>query len=138
MSDALVDSNVIIDILDADPNWSAWSRERLRDVRRDGSSIINPLIYAEVAGAYATQSEAERALGASVFRRENLPWEAAFNAGRAFRTYRRSGGVKRSPLPDFYIGAHADLKGYVLLTRDPQRYRGYFPTLKIISPDTHP
>jgi predicted nucleic acid-binding protein len=138
MSDALVDSNVIIDILDADPNWANWSRERAREIRRSGTLVINPLIYAEVAGAYTLQNEAERALSAGVYRRENLPWEAAFNAGRVFRAYRRAGGAKRSPLPDFYIGAHAEVKGYVLLTRDPRRYREYFPTLNIIAPDTHP
>ena len=138
MSDALVDSNVIIDILDADPLWAAWSRECVREARREGRVVINPLIYAEVAGAYARQGEADRALSSGVYRRENLPWEAAFAAGRVFRSYRRAGGSKRSPLPDFYIGAHAEVKGYALLTRDPARYRSYFPTLRIIAPDTHP
>ncbi len=138
MSDALVDSNVVIDILDADPHWAAWSRARIREARQDGRLVINPLIYAEVAGAYAAQSEVDRALSSSIYRRENLPWEAAFSAGRVFRAYRRSGGAKRSPLPDFYIGAHAEFRGYVMLTRDPARYRSYFPSLKIIAPDTHP
>jgi predicted nucleic acid-binding protein len=136
MSETLVDTNVIIDILDADPIWAKWSRDHVRDARHRGSAVVNPLIYAEVAGAYAVQGEADRVL--SVYRRENLPWEAAFNAGRVFRLYRRAGGTKRSPLPDFYIGAHAEVKGYTLLTRDPGRYRSYFPTLKIIAPDTHP
>jgi predicted nucleic acid-binding protein len=138
MSDTLIDSNVIIDILDADPTWSEWSGERVRQARRAGNAIINPLIYAEVAGAYSAQSEADRALSPAVYRREPLPWDAAFNAGRIFRTYRGQGGLKRSPLPDFYIGAHAEMRGYALLTRDPRRYRKYFPTLKIIAPDTHP
>jgi predicted nucleic acid-binding protein len=138
MSDTLVDSNVIIDILDADPVWGRWSRERVRQARRSGQVVINPLIYAEVAGAYTVQSEADRAISSTVYRREPLPWEAAFSAGRIFRAYRRQGGLKRSPLPDFYIGAHADVRGYALLTRDPRRYRKYFPGVDIIAPDTHP
>ena len=138
MSDILVDSNVIIDILDADSNWAAWSSERVREGRRLGNLVINPLIYAEVAGAYSGRAEADRAISATIYRRESLPWDAAFVAGRVFRSYRRAGGERRSPLPDFYIGAHADSKGYRLLTRDPLRYRRYFPTLKVIAPDTHP
>ena len=136
--DTLVDSNVVIDILDADPVWANWSQARVAEARREGQAVINPLIYAEVAGAYPVQGEADRAISTSVYRRENLPWEAAFSAGRVFRAYRRSGGTKRSPLPDFYIGAHAEVKGYALLTRDPGRYRQYFPTLRIIAPDSHP
>jgi predicted nucleic acid-binding protein len=138
MSDTLVDSNVIIDILDADPDWVAWSQERIREARRHGNLVINPIVYAEVASAYATQRQADRALSKAIYRRENLPWEAAHSAGRAYVAYRREGGARRSPLPDFYIGAHADLRGYVLLTRDPSRYRRYFPSLGLIAPDTHP
>ena len=138
MSDTLVDSNVIIDILDADPGWATWSQDRVREARRRGNLVINPIVYAEVASAYATQRQADRALSKAIYRREDLPWEAAFNAGRAFVAYRREGETRRSPLPDFYIGAHADLKGYALVTRDPGRYRRYFPTLRIIAPDTHP
>lgn len=136
--DTLVDSNVIIDILDADPAWAGWSQARVAEARRSGRVVINPLVFAEVAGAYTIQAEADRAISAAIYRRENLPWEAAFAAGRVFRTYRRADGSKRSPLPDFYIGAHAEVRGYVLLTRDPSRYRSYFPSLKIIAPDTHP
>ena len=138
MSDTLVDSNVIIDILDDDPAWGEWSGNHVRLARRSGAAVINPLIYAEVAGSYAVQSEADRAISSSVYRREPLPWEAAFAAGRIFRTYRRHGGPKRSLRPDFYIGAHADVRGYVLLTRDPRRYRKYFPALEIVALDTHP
>jgi predicted nucleic acid-binding protein len=136
--DTLVDSNVVIDILDADPVWGSWSQARVAEARRAGQAVINPLIYAEVAGAYPIQGEADRAISSAIYRRENLPWEAAFSAGRVFRAYRRAGGVKRSPLPDFYIGAHAEVRGYALLTRDPGRYRQHFPTLNIIAPDTHP
>ncbi len=138
MSDTLVDSNVLVDILHDDPDWEKWSAKRLRAARVAGSLVINPLIYAEICAGYPTQRHTDQALTSSIYRRERLPWDAAFNAGRAFVAYRRAGGTKRSPLPDFYIGAHADLRGYVLLTRDPTRYRQYFPTLKIIAPDSHP
>ena len=138
MSDTLIDSNVLVDILQDDPDWQEWSEARLTDARRAGSLVINPLIYAEVSAGYPTQRQTDQALSAAYYRRENLPWEAAFSASRAFLAYRRSGGPRRSPLPDFYIGAHAELKGYTLLTRDAARYRSYFPTLKVIAPDTHP
>jgi predicted nucleic acid-binding protein len=138
MSDTLVDTNVLIDILEDDRQWESWSERQLDAARGSGKLVINPLIYAEVCAGYPTQRHADQALPATIYRRENLPWEAAFNASRAFLAYRKGGGAKRSPLPDFYIGAHADLKGYDLLTRDPARYRSYFPALNIISPDTHP
>jgi predicted nucleic acid-binding protein len=138
MTDTLVDTNVLIDVLDSDPDWKDWSQRQLRRGRFAGSLVINPIIYAEISAAYPTPRHADRAISPGIYRRENLPWEAAFNAGRAYREYRRSGGTKRSPLPDFYIGAHAELRSYALLTRDPARYRQYFPTLKLIAPDTHP
>lgn len=138
MTDTLVDTNVLIDILDDDVEWEAWSEQQLKAARQLGNLVINPLIYAEVCAGYPTQRRADQALSSTVYRRENLPWEAAFSASRAFLAYRKGGGTKRSPLPDFYIGAHADLKGYVLLTRDPERYRRLFPSLRIIAPDTHP
>jgi predicted nucleic acid-binding protein len=138
MTDTLVDSNVFIDVFADDPDWRSWSVAQLTRAQQEGGLVINPLVYAEVASAFATQRRLDDALGADRFRREALPWEAAFNAGRAFVTYRRAGGLKRSPLPDFYIGAHAEVRGYRLLTRDQARYRQYFPTLNIISPETHP
>jgi len=138
MSDTLVDSNILVDILHDDPEWEAWSEDKLEAARLLGNVVINPLVYAEICAGYPSQRHVDQALSTSIYRRENLPWEAAFNAGRAFVTYRRSGGVKRSPLPDFYIGAHAELRGYSLLTRNPSHYRQYFPNLKIIAPDTHP
>ena len=138
MSDTLVDTNVLIDILEGHADWEAWSRRELRRARKSGNLVINPLVYAEVSIGYPTQRHADRVLSPSIYRREPLPWEAAFSAGKAYLAYRRSEGGKRSPLPDFYIGAHADLKGYALLTRDPARYRSYFPSLTIIAPDTHP
>lgn len=138
MSDTLVDSNVLIDIFAADPDWRDWSRHRLLDARAAGSLVINPIIYAEVAAMFPTERRLNEALGSDQFLREDLPWEAAFSAGRAFLAYRRAGGTKRSPLPDFYIGAHADVRGYDLLTRDLARYRQAFPTVRIVSPETRP
>lgn len=138
MTDTLVDANVIIDIFGADPVWRDWSKERLLTAKREGALVINPIIYAEVAASFPTQRRLDDALGADRYHRENLPWEAAFNAGRAFLAYRRAGGTKRSPLPDFYIGAHAEVRGYNLLTRDFGRYRQAFPALRIVSPESHP
>lgn len=138
MSDTLVDANILIDVFAANPHWVDWSKQRLVAAREAGNLVINPIIYAEVSATFPTQRRLDEAMGSDRYRREDLPWEAAFNAGRAFLAYRRGGGLKRSPLPDFYIGAHAELRGYVLLTRDAGRYRQAFPTLKIISPETRP
>ena len=138
MSDTLVDTNVLVDVFNDDATWDDWSEGQITAARRSGSLVINPLVYAEICGGYPTQRQADQALSTLLYRRESLPWDAAFNASRAFIAYRNAGGAKRSPLPDFYIGAHAEVKGYALLTRDPGRYRSYFPALKIIAPDTHP
>jgi predicted nucleic acid-binding protein len=138
MSDTLVDSNVLIDILSNDPTWVNWSDGQLRAARRTGRVVINQLIYAEICAGYRTQRETDRALTGMIYHRENLPWDAAFSTSQAYRAYRQGGGTKRSPLPDFYIGAHANLKRYTLLTRDPDRYRTYFPALTIVAPGTHP
>ena len=138
MTDTLVDANVLIDIFADDHRWRRWSARQLAQSKRNGELIINPIIYAEVAAGFPTQRKLDEALGVDRYKREALPSEAAFMAGRAFLAYRRSGGQKRSPLPDFYIGAHADVQGYYLLTRDPARYRQSFPMVKIISPETNP
>jgi predicted nucleic acid-binding protein len=131
----LVDSNVIIDVATIDPVWSAWSEPILRRLANETFLVINPLIYAEVGVRYDTPKELEEILPSSLFRRDPLPYDAAFLAGRAFRTYRQRGGTRSSPMPDFYIGAHAAVCGYRLLTRDPRRYRGYFPTVELIVPN---
>ena len=100
--------------------------------------MINQVVYAEMAAGFALEARLDAALSPSRFVREDLPWEAAFVAGHAFLAYRRGGGPKRSPSPDFYIGAHAAIRGYSLLTRDLHRYRAYFPMLRIVAPETHP
>ena len=130
----LVDSNVIIDILTKDPTWRDWSEAALSEAADRGDVAINPIIHAEIASGFGTIGELDSCIGADVFRRLALPYEAGFVAGRAFVEYRRRGGVRTSPLPDFYIGAHAAVSGLRLLTRDPRRYTGYFPKVPLISP----
>jgi hypothetical protein len=130
----LVDSNVILDIVTDDEEWKDWSSARLSRAADAEHLVINPLIYAEVAAGFDSIEALDEALPADYFIREPLPWEAAFLAARAFLSYRRKGGAKRAPLPDFYIGAHAAIAGHKLLTRDPRRYRAYFPKLQIIAP----
>jgi hypothetical protein len=130
----LVDSNVILDLLTEDPEWLEWSASALARQADAGSLVVNPLVYAEVAARFDRIEDLEAALPEDYFLRQPLPWEAAFLAGRSFIRYRRRGGRRRSPLPDFYIGAHALVGGLTLLTRDARRYRSYFPALRIIAP----
>jgi predicted nucleic acid-binding protein len=131
----LVDSNVLIDLLDEDLAWSAWSAIALEAVGATGPVVINQVIYAEVSVRYEDTDELDLDLPPGVFQREQLPWSAAFLAGKAFAEYRRRGGHRRSPLPDFFIGAHAAVAGLRLLTRDPSRYRSYFPTVELVAPE---
>lgn len=130
----LVDSNVILDVVQDEGEWTEWSAAMLAHEADRGPLVINPLIYAEVCFNYNTIEAADEALPADYYRREPLPWAAAFLASQAFVAYRRRGGSRRSPLPDFYIGAHAAIAGYTLLTRDARRYREYFPKLRILAP----
>jgi predicted nucleic acid-binding protein len=130
----LVDSCVLLDVITGDQSWADWSAGRIALAMDTGRVVINPLIYAEVSVGYETVEELDYLLPASDYEREPLPYLAGFAAGKAFLRYRRGGGGKRSPLPDFYIGAHAAIAGYRLLTRDVNRYRTYFPTVEIIAP----
>ena len=134
MAVTLVDSNVILDVLTEDADWGEWSAAMLADAARAGPLAINPIIYAEVAAGFERIEDLDDALPEAYYRRLPLPFEAAFLTGQCFVKYRRRGGTRRSPLPDFYIGAHAALAGLTLLTRDAKRYRTYFPTLRIIAP----
>lgn len=134
----LIDANVLIDVAVRDPVWLKWSRSRLEQARKDGSVLINQIIYSEFSIRYETIDEVDNVLPENEFRRESLPWEAAFAASKAFARYRRMGGLREKVLPDFLIGAHAAIRGYAILTRDPAGYRSYFPDLEIIAPDTHP
>jgi hypothetical protein len=130
----LIDTCVLLDVITGDEHWADWSAARIAAAVDEGRAVINPLIYAEVSVGYQTVEELEDLLPADAYEREPLPYLAGFAAGKAFLQYRRSGGHKRSPMPDFYIGAHAAVVGYRLLTRDVNRYRTYFPTLDLIAP----
>lgn len=134
MSPVLVDTSVILDVVTDDPEWREWSAGQLAACADEAVLIVNPIVYAEVSIGFARIEEVEEAMPGDFFRRESLPWEAAFLAGKSFLRYRRSGGQRRSPLPDFFIGAHAAVRGYRLLTRDPRRFRSHFPTLEILAP----
>lgn len=133
-ANVLVDSNVLLDILEEDVNWYEWSSTQLQKAADHSALIINPIIYAEVSVGFGRIEELEEALPLDFFQRKAIPWEAAFLAGKCFMRYRKLGGTKHSPLPDFFIGAHAAVSGLTLLTRDAARYRTYFPSLKLITP----
>lgn len=138
MKATIVDTNVLVDFFQPSSPWQRWCDERLEEARRRGPVVINPIIFAELATGFPTMELLNTTLSPALFEREELPWNAAFLAGKAYLSYRRAGGDRRSPLPDFYIGAHAAVKAYRLLSRDAARYRTYFPGLEIIAPDTHP
>jgi predicted nucleic acid-binding protein len=132
----LVDSNVILDVRTEDPVWFDWSSRTLAAAAEAYELAINPIIYGEVSIDADRVEELDVELPESDYLRLSLPYEAAFLAGKAFLRYRRAGGERRSPLPDFYVGAHAAVSGLMLLTRDAARYRTYFPTVTLISPDS--
>lgn len=132
--DMIVDSNVILDIVTEDKRWFGWSSKTLAHYSETHVLVVNPVIYAEVSIGFERIEDVETVLSPMLFRRDPIPWEAAFLAGKCFLQYRKQGGGKRSPLPDFFIGAHAAVLGIPLLTRDAARYRTYFPKLKLIAP----
>jgi predicted nucleic acid-binding protein len=128
----LFDANVLIDVLHRDPVWFEWSAARVDEHEAEGIAI-NQVIYAELSIGFPTSEACDDALTEGIVKLD-LPWEAAFRAGRAFLQYRRSGGTRLTPLPDFFIGAHAQVAGMKLVTRDATRYRTYFPDIEIIAP----
>jgi predicted nucleic acid-binding protein len=130
-----VDANVLLDIFTADPRWVDWSKNQLRSALSAGEVALNPIIYAEVSLAFAHEQELDAALRGLGITKLPLPYGAAFPAARAYSRYRKEGGEGRSPLPDFYIGAHAQADGLRLLTRDARRYRTYFPKVEISAPE---
>ncbi|MGH9027203.1 MAG: type II toxin-antitoxin system VapC family toxin [Acidimicrobiia bacterium] len=134
MTAVLVDSNVLLDVLTGDPVWAARSGASLEDVVSNSVPVINPVIYAEVSIGFRRIEDLDDAVPPDVFRREPLPWPAGFLAGKSFVDYRRRGGPRQAPLPDFYVGAHAAVAGYRLLTRDRARYRTYFPSVELLAP----
>ena len=134
MTAVLVDANVLLDVMTEDARWLAWSAEAIERAADRYRLVINPVIYAEVSIRYTRIEDLDAALPKTMFDREPIPYEAAFLAGKAFFAYRRRRGTKSRPLPDFFIGAHAAVAGYSLMTRDAARYRTYFPKLLLIAP----
>jgi predicted nucleic acid-binding protein len=134
MSAVIVDSNVLLDIFTEDSRWLSWSSNALERIANESRIIINPVIYGEVSIRFERIEELDEALPPAIFEREDVPYEASFLAGKAYLAYRRQAGTKSSLLPDFYVGAHAAIRGYRVLTRDVARYRTYFPKLVLIAP----
>jgi predicted nucleic acid-binding protein len=131
----LVDSNVLLDILTEDAAWLEWSAGALATAAETGPLYINQIVFAEVSVRFTRIEELDDALPTGDFRRAQLPWPAAFLAAKAFVSYRRNRGRASSPLPDFFIGAHAAVEDLALLTRDASRYRTYFPTVRLLAPE---
>ncbi len=134
MRGILVDSNIILDVFLDDPNWAEWSESKLEKFSAITKLYINPIVYSEISIGFKRIEELESVLNRAGFQMLDIPKEALFLAGKAFLKYRKNRGTKRSPLPDFYIGAHAAILEMELITRDESRYRTYFPTVKLISP----
>ena len=132
----LVDTNVLLDVLQDDPRWADWSQQQLENARLADRLAINAVVYAELSIAFARIEELEAVVREAKLAVEAIPREALFLAGKVFLRYRRTRGAKPGVLPDFLIGAHAAVMQWPLLTRDTRRYRRYFPTLKLITPDT--
>jgi predicted nucleic acid-binding protein len=130
----MVDTCVLLDILTDDPEWADWSATAVAEARDIGDLVINPIIYAEVCAGFDRIEDVDAALPSADFLREALPYSAGFLASRAFATYRGRGGLKSSPLSDFYIGAHAAVNRYRLITRDTTRFRSYFPSVELVTP----
>lgn len=130
----MIDSNVILDVVTQDPIWFNWSSTKIKELSSSDLFIVNSIIYSEVSIGYHRIEEVETLFTPSYFVREPIPWEACFLAGKCFLQYRQKGGEKNSPLPDFFIGSHALVRGYHLLTRDVARYQKYFPKLHLITP----
>ena len=132
------DSNVIFDVIVQDPVWGAWSSHMMSEYRRQDALVINPIVYAETAGRFDRVEGLDSMFRNLAVEKEDLPWLAAYKAGRAHVIYRKAGGARTRVLPDFLIAAHASVRGYRILTRDGARYRSYFPDIEVISPDSHP
>jgi Predicted nucleic acid-binding protein, contains PIN domain len=138
MTSTVVDTNILIDILGMPNPLRDWSLSRLEQCHREGELILSPIVWSELAASPLTEQQLTSAFGWLRMKREPFSYEAAFQAGKAHFAYRGAGGQRERTLPDFLIGAHAFVRSHRLLTRDAARYRGYFPSLDIISPETHP
>lgn len=131
----LVDTNVLLDVLEDDPAWADWSVRQLRDQAQVHELVINPVIYAELSLAFDSVEALDQAVERMEIAVRELPRPALFLAGRAFVKYRKAGGTKANVLADFFVGAHAAVLGCGILTRDARRYRSYFPTVTLLAPD---
>ena len=130
----LVDTNVLVDVLEDDPRWADWSIGQLRAQSIIHPLLINPIIYAELSLTFSRVEALDQTIESMGLVLKELPRPALFLAGKAFALYRRKGGKKSSVLADFFVGAHAAVLGCPLLTRDAQRYRSYFPSVELITP----
>jgi hypothetical protein len=134
MTGILVDSNVILDVFLNDPKWADWSESKLGEYSAQVSLYINPIIYSEISIGFKNIEDLESAVNQAGFKLLEIPKEALFLAGKAYVNYKKRGGVKNIPLPDFFIGAQAAVLNMKLLTRDASRYNTYFPTVILITP----
>jgi predicted nucleic acid-binding protein len=134
MKGVLADSNVILDVFLNDLQWADWSQATLEEYSNQTSLYINSIIYSEISIGFKLIEDLESAISKAGFQLLDIPKEALFLAGKAFIKYKKREGVKRTPLPDFFIGAQAAVLNLNLLTRDVSRYQTYFPTVKLISP----
>lgn len=130
----LVDTNVLVDVLQNDPQWADWSIAQLRAQAKLHALVINPIIYAEMSLSFSTLEALDEVVSTMELELREIPRPALFLAARAYAQYRRRGGSKRQVLPDFFIGAHAAVEGWPLLTRDASRFKTYFPTLEVMAP----
>jgi predicted nucleic acid-binding protein len=138
MPSTLIDTNILLDVLEDRAPWSKWVRRQLELLAMEGDLVINQIVYAEASVPYQSMAAFDELISDDVLKREDLPWEAGLEAGKIHQLYRVGGGQKLSTLPDFLIGAHATVKGYRVITRDGARFRAYFPNVDVIAPDTHP
>ena len=138
MGATIIDSNIIIDILDPDSQWASWAKQKISESLLRGRLVFNVVIAAEVAHAFLQADQYNSVFVSAIWKFEDIPFDAALAAGWAHRDYRARGGKREQTLPDFLIGAHASISKHTVLTRNPKRYRSYFPDINIIAPDTHP
>ena len=130
-----VDTNVLVDLLNDDPVWAQWSRRELANAKAQHELAISPVVYAELSVGYTHIEDVDLMLDTAGIVIMPIPRAALFLAGKAFRQYRAAGGIRTGVLPDFFIGAHALITDAPLVTRDPRRYRTYFPGLALIAPN---
>lgn len=130
----LVDTNVLVDVLQNDPQWAEWSISQMRAQSSLHALVINPIIYAEMSLSFSTLEALDDVVVTLALELREIPRAALFLAAKAYAQYRRRGGKKLQVLPDFFIGAHAAVEGWPLLTRDASRFRTYFPTLDVLAP----